>query len=413
MRGRRWCSIWALGLVLAACSMFAMGCASHQERGDRAYELGNYPEAMEHYEQVIEGGSRDPEVFYRAAQVAQRQGAFANAERYFSQSLRYGGGVEVAQSLAEFYVQTSNFSQAVQVLQYLLHITDDVQPVYADIGTALMYAGHYLDAERHLLLAQQMNPEEPAPYINLGVLYDNHIRNRPKAVSFYGCYLELTQGNQQHRMVETRLREIEAGGAVDTSRVPLECGQRYQMRPLEEDSFNLSEVFDLGMAREGQEYEEQVEPVIIEELRLNIPLDYEPTDGQEDRESGVEDQEVVHSLGLGEGESEDRPGMAEAEEAYEAGRYDQVLDLLDDGEDWSTLDTVEKTLAGEAAYRVGEFALAARLLEEVIEERPTPQRVEALLEIYRAMEDEEGQRRLCDRFRNWPDYRQTMSECEG
>lgn len=405
MRARwRW---GAMAVLILAISAMLGGCTTPQDRGDRAFELGHYPEASEHYEQAIADGSRDPEIYYRAAQSAQRQGAFANAERYFSQALRYGGGVEVARSLAEFYVQTSNFSQAVKVLQYLLHIADDVQPVYADIGTALMYAGHYMDAEQYLTLAQQMNPSATAPYINLGVLYDNHIRNHPRAVSFYRCYLEMTDEGQHRRMVETRLREIEAQRRVDTSRVGLDCGEAFRPRPLEDDDFDLSQVIELGDEREG-EREGEVEPLVIERLRLDIPLDYDTR--------SLDSVEVAEEVPASDGESDApvRLGIdpEQAHRAYEDGRYDEVLELLDDGEEGQTLGAEERELMGRAAYRVGEFEQAAQAMEQVVEQRPSPERVDILISIYEAKEDEDGKSSLCDRFERWPDYRDVMRRCE-
>ena len=85
-----------------------MGCVGPEMMGDRAMERGDPAEALHQYDRAIEGGNRDPDLYFRAAKAAQQQGAFARAERYFSQSLRYGGDVEIARALAEFYIQTSN-----------------------------------------------------------------------------------------------------------------------------------------------------------------------------------------------------------------------------------------------------------------------------------------------------------------
>lgn len=385
--------------------ILAMGCASPQDRGDRAFELGHYAEASEHYDRAISEGSRDPDVYYRAAQAAQRQGAFANAERFFSQSLRYGGGVEVAQRLAEFYVQTSNFTQAVKVLQYLLQISDDVQPVYADIGTALMYGGHYMDAERYLTLAQQMNPEETAPYINLGVLYDNHMRNFPRAVSFYRCYLEMTEEGRHRRMIQTRLREIESERAVDTSRVGLECGKAFRSHQREDDDVDLSEVIDLDGAG-AQDEGRDIEPLIIQQLRLDLPLEYDPEMGVITSEAGDE----FGSPGAEHGQISEE--MERAHKAYDDGRFDEVVSIWKEMEGDMSLGIDDKELLANAAFRSGVFDLAASKMERVIDSQPSPQRVATLLKIYDASGDREAAGMLCDRFERWPDYQEAVGRCD-
>ncbi len=217
-----------LGCCLAAALMAAAGCASQQQRAERAFESEDWDEAYSRYETLIEEGEADWKVYFRAARAATHLGNFSKAEKYYSRALRNGGGTRVARKFAEFYLQTSNYSQAVRLLQYLLETEpNNKQSLYNNLGTALMYAGSPLDAESYLLVAQQMEPEDPIPYVNLGVLYDRHIRRPQLAADFYKCYLKLADGKQgQQQRIRSRLSRISSQGRVSAGS-QVECGKPY------------------------------------------------------------------------------------------------------------------------------------------------------------------------------------------
>lgn len=217
------------GLLLFFCSC-VLGCASlsTQQRGDEALKNGEHNRALDLYEESIKGGNRDPGIFYNAAQASLGNGDLAGAERYYSRSIRYGGGVKSMRALAQLYVQTSNFTRASQVLYELLKFESQQQSTYNNLGTSLMYAGNPFAAESYLLIAQQMDPADPIPYVNLGLLYDNHMKRPSLGAQFYRCYLSMSPGDaDQRRQITMRLGEIEGDteGALSTDEVT--CGQVY------------------------------------------------------------------------------------------------------------------------------------------------------------------------------------------
>lgn len=212
------------------------GCLNTAQRGDRAFKAGDCEQALKLYEESIKEKSRDPEVFYRAAQCATRLGGFTQAERYYSRALRYGGGPKVAKALARLYIKTSNYARAVRVLQALLN--DErvkPQPVYNNLGTALMYAGEPLDAESYLLIAQQMDPKDPFPYVNLGLLYDRHLRRPELAMGFYTCYLSIGKNPPQGRSVKLRMYELKQAGHRPDQAVA--CGKAYKHQGPKKNAF--------------------------------------------------------------------------------------------------------------------------------------------------------------------------------
>ncbi len=345
-------------------------------------EAGDFESALTHYEAVIDGGSRDPEVYFRAARSAQFLGAFGLAERYFSLSLRYGGGPEVARSLAKFYLQTSNYMAAVRVFQHLVRIDEDPQPMYSNIGTALMYAGHYLDAETYLLLAQEMNPTDPVPYVNLGILYDRHIRNAPRAVRFYECFLEMaSEGDDTRRVVGNRLREIRRQRTVPTDRVGLECGEVFRIP--EAEYIDLRQIFDLEFGDQ-----EDTEEIVIDRSR--------PGEGGEDP---VEEGQAPSEL------------RERAREAAASGHYDRAAGY------WEAIpeerrDRGDREGLARAWSQIGRMEAAVGEWEALMEEGPTPEVAKELLGLYDRLGEPERAQRICERFAGWPDYEDALAECE-
>ena len=400
-----------IGVVVMVLGLTQPGCVSNYERGDRAMQVGDSDRALSYYEAAIDEGTRDPELFYKAARAAQQMGAFGKAERYFSQSLRYGGGIDVAYALAEFYVQTSNFNQAVRVFMYLLRVEEEVQPLYSNIGTALMYGGHYLDAESHLLIAQQMDPLDPVPYINLGALYDVHLRNWPRAIRFYECFIEMSKNHQQTRTVRTRLQEMANQRTVDTSRVGLVCGERYQVRQAHQH--DLRAILGDDQFVQALEQRQRQSEVIVGGLNLNLPLEYEPR-ASDAEPIEIVDMEVRYEPESGtQGSSREQSRqdqIAPARRAFEEGRFDVAVEELEElGEE--EFGAQERKLYGRSLYRVGRFEEAVTWLKESLQERPSPELAGEVMDALERTGDLAGVEEVCARFGSWPDYEDVLSGC--
>lgn len=225
------CRRAALAMLLCClCAGALTGCAtSSRKMGDRALQEKRYTEALDLYEQEIAEGSRDPELFYNAAQASLYEGDLGGAERYYSRSIKYGGGIKVMRALAQLYIQTSNYARAAQVLYELLRLDPDRQTIYANLGAALLYSGQPSEAESYLLIAQQLDPGDPTPYINLAVVYDRYLSDPLKSAAFYSCYARLTPpGAPHHSVASTRARELEERSTLlGEESFPLRCGEAY------------------------------------------------------------------------------------------------------------------------------------------------------------------------------------------
>lgn len=373
--------------MLTLCVLLA-GCTNTQRRADRAFEAKRYSDALELYDEAIAAGNRDPMLFYNAARASLSAGDLAGAERYYSRSLDLGASNDVAWELANFYVSTSNYVSAVRVYRYLLYRESDKQPVYNNLGTALMYAGLPFDAESYLMVAQHMDPLSPSPYLNLGLLYDRHLRQPWLAVNFYECYDELTRGRAENTaMVRQRSAELR---------------DRYYR------------LYQRGAVECGVEYQPSAPTASLDAIRTEFPVeDEQAADKPKDEPPPVE-------LNL-EGTQPDEPVTVETTAPTLPPDALDVARAAFDGERWA--DTVAaygllpmSRLATDDFYKLGvayreqaNFPMAIHWLELARASEPTPQSAAALLATYAAANRTDRTAQLCVEIGNDASYQEVVA----
>ncbi len=424
--------------LLAACLL--AGCVTVQQRGDRAYKSGKYNQALDRYEEAMDRGVRDPQMYYHAAKAAVHVGDFSLAERYYSQSLRYGGGDEVARSLAEFYIATSNYAKAVRVLQQLLETTNDPQDVYNNLGAALMYAGVPLDAESYLLVAQQMKPDDPVPYVNLGVLYDKHMHQPRLALGFYKCFVRMSKAGSQQRKVAARVKALEAQeGKVLPPRFDVPCGKAYQppsapsadeiRKRLGAHTASAKSADTKGEAAAGSNAETKQDthkpiPTGIEAsgtgdkdaqgaddeppLKIYRPTEDHATPPKADAKS--EDAAPQHASTDQQDASDGSKAVALAEQAFAKQDYAQVVRQLEKLPA-SALDAKAMSLYGRALAAQGHNKRAQRWLAGAVAADPTPKSVRALLDVYGELGADKKFGELCAQFAGDKKYHDALARC--
>ena len=100
-----------------------------------------------------------------------------------------------------------------------------------------------------------------------------------------------------------------------------------------------------------------------------------------------------------------------AEEAYEAGRYDEAVQLFEKSADHDALTAHQEQMLGRSYYQVGRFDDAVDPLESAVKESPTPQAVSRLISAYERTGQSEERDQICERFGDWPDYADAVEQC--
>ena len=395
-------------VALTLIAALATGCMTYQRQGDKAFERGDCNEALAAYERAMERNPEDSQLYYRAAKCALRMGDFAASERYFSKSLRYGGGLDVAKELASFYVKTSNYVSAVRVYQYLLYQTEEKQPIYNNLGTALMYAGQYFDAESYLMVAQQMAPDRPTPYLNLGVLYDRHLRQPWLAINFYECCEELAPRAQNIAMITQRSKELKSRYSRMYQAEAVECGEPYEPRASKRPVSGLKKVVDLELGTDETKSEDDgpaddgeapVGDAATKGDETQAPTKV-PIDRMVDEvEPPVEE---VHA-GL----------LERGRRAFAAGKWAEAVDALTKVP-VADLSAADQKRLGLAYLKQANWTLAAHWLGLARVSAEDPELVDGLLVAHGKLGQTERVAELCREFRKRPKYEKLVEQrCEN
>lgn len=406
---RRRAALTSVFAALFAC-VGASGCMTYQRQGDRAFEQGDCDQALYAYEHAIDNDSKDPELYYRAAKCSMRLGDFASAESYFGKSLRFGAGLDVARELASFYVKTSNYVSAVRVYQYLLYEVSDKQPVYNNLGTALMYAGQYFDAESYLMVAQQLEPEDPLPYVNLAVLYDRHLRQPWLAINFYDCYQRLSPRAPNVDAVAQRSKELRSRYSRMYQEEILECGQAYEPRADSAPTGGLKKAIELEMDAQTPTDETPGEGEASWGMPGSGKSDAPDAGGGDASDQPTEipiDRVVTEQVA-----SPDRAKQSQLDRgrrAYEQGEWSEVVDALT-RVPVANLSGQEQKMLGLAYLQQSNWTLSAHWLGLAVLEAEDTEVVGGLFTAFGRMKRDARVAELCKEFGKRPKYEKLARE---
>ena len=388
---------------LLAClvALSSAACVTAQGQGDRAYENNQCEAALDFYDKAAdEEGVDDPIMYHRAARCAVKVADFAAAERYYARSLRNGGSIEVARELADFYISTNNFASAVPVYQYLLHHDSQKRKVYNNLGTALMYAGRPFDAESYLMIAQQLDPREPTAYLNLGLLYDRHLKQPWLAINFYDCYASLSGGRTadaprvRQRAVELRERYHKLYDEAAVS-----CGEEYAPRVA---ATPPPAVNDAPAQTAAQAMAESSAEAAANAVAMKVEPQEPANTGPPVIESQVSDdppRPVSRAL----------PTLERARLAYEQLRYAEAVGIYA-ALPMVSLEAIDKKYLGLAYRKQANWSMASHWLEMSLAQKDDPEIIEALFEVYANTSDQSGKERLCRRYRNDAEYEKLVAK---
>lgn len=417
---------FALTLCLSATILSQVACTTPTSRADHAYTAGRFDEALVLYEDAIKEGSRDPEVYFRAAQCATRTGNFTVAERYYSRSLRYGGGLKTARALAEFYISTSNYVRAIHVLRYLLNAEKNPQQVYNNLGTALMYSGEPLDAESYLLIAQQQRPDDPIPYVNLGILYDRYLRQPAVAVGFYECYLKMAGGAGQARSIALQVQNLRDNVLRGAQPIPVECGKPYRpgaqpvpdpkkLRELLADKDDPeavkkapAEVINLGMGDDTSGTNKATtDPKTAKDPR-HATATKDPATGPI-IERGADPKDLPQPATTATGPSLDTH-RAQARQSYASRDYKGAIDHLEHIP-LKQLSSADAMVMGMSHYELKQWGQAETWLLRAMDQDPNPAVLSALFDLYAQQKRPDQRDALCARWQGRDELLPAMRAC--
>lgn len=80
---------------------------------------------------------------------------------------------------------------------------------YFNLGIEYLNKGQFVQAEESFKLVVNLNPLDKDACYNLGVLYDNYLGNKEKALKYYQQYLNISPDSPDARMVKSWMKAIQ------------------------------------------------------------------------------------------------------------------------------------------------------------------------------------------------------------
>lgn len=173
------------------------------------YEIeGDYQAAIKEYEEILKLDLREPYANMRLASIyingiedPDRATYYAKAYQHSRNPIKTGRQIDsdLVEAAQQEVKSTIKLNVAKQTLGYI-----NMQKLKFHYNYALLYdnMGMYKEAICEYEKALEYNPDDPDTHYNLGIVYDNHIKDKEKAIYHYNKYLEFCDDPGDIKKVE-------------------------------------------------------------------------------------------------------------------------------------------------------------------------------------------------------------------
>lgn len=145
--------------------------AGHVCLGNVLNGTGKYQQATEQFQQALEAGSHNEEVWRGLADAYTNLGNFSAAEETYKKAIELRPNYwAVYNWLGVFYYKQARYDESAQVLLKASQLAPDNYSAYATLGGAYVTLGRYDDAIKAFRRAIDLRPDNDA-YNNLGYTY--------------------------------------------------------------------------------------------------------------------------------------------------------------------------------------------------------------------------------------------------
>lgn len=208
---RRWYVLAGLLLTLA-------GCASptpterarlYNEDGVHLYAQGDYAQARESFRAALQLTPEDVGLIFNIAETYEKQGALAEAERYYYECLdRSPNHVVCRHTLATLLVRQNRWQDASRMVADWLQEEPALSAAHAEDGWLFLQAGDLPRAQARFQKALELDPRNMRALTELAGVYET--LNRPdRALVLYERALA---AEPKQPAVEERLKQLKEQG---------------------------------------------------------------------------------------------------------------------------------------------------------------------------------------------------------
>jgi tetratricopeptide (TPR) repeat protein len=157
----------------------------HHRFGYLLEAAGNFPEAKQQWQRVIEAVPGDADAWFKLGDMSARQSQFVEAELDYNRVLRLRpDSFEAMNGLGLVRMSQGKLDEAAQFFERALRVAPDFAQAHVNLGLLLSHRGMVAEAEAHFREALRCDPASAGAHINLGDLLAAQ-QKHPEAIGQY------------------------------------------------------------------------------------------------------------------------------------------------------------------------------------------------------------------------------------
>jgi len=131
---------------------------------------GQYPQALEHFRQVVLIESEDFEAYSKLGECCAAIGMDNEAEAFFAKALTIQPDfLDAEAGILSLYLKQERYGEAEELLKEFLKFHPDAKPFHFMMGLLLEYRGAYQDALNYFYQVATFNPQDGDAFRHLGI----------------------------------------------------------------------------------------------------------------------------------------------------------------------------------------------------------------------------------------------------
>jgi tetratricopeptide (TPR) repeat protein len=143
----------------------------HVALGNQYAQAGQWAQAVDEYEQAMQAGRNDPELYLNLGQAYTQLDRSDDAIKTLEEAVRqHPRNSAVHVQLAQAYLDAGRTVPAIQMLQRAYQLTPDDEALGLQLAKTCFYADQLTHAEQVLLDVQRKNPQQPECSFWLGMI---------------------------------------------------------------------------------------------------------------------------------------------------------------------------------------------------------------------------------------------------
>ncbi|MFT4627786.1 MAG: Flp pilus assembly protein TadD, partial [Myxococcota bacterium] len=157
---------------------------------------------------AVEGAEDNAYLNCNLGRVYQLEGSPALARAFLTKARTLDGDLLAAQVfLAEIYMADHNYGGVVELLERAVEIDPTNTGVVLTLGVAYRGVGRFEDAEAAYRRASELDPADPSPWFNLGILFGDHTKDYEASLASFQRYLD--SGGREAERARDYVKDVE------------------------------------------------------------------------------------------------------------------------------------------------------------------------------------------------------------